>query len=137
MCGGYKHEISDVDLDEIFLDEFLAPEELYWAARMRPFFKLRNKYFAEYVFRAPSADNAALVPASGMISNMLILKNEEYFKYDFLNDLYAVDNFGMGLRFSIVYRLANLDLGTSLIIVTCTDEGFPAASVADLYPSSL
>jgi hypothetical protein len=50
--------------------------------------------------------------------------------------MYAVDNFGRGTRFAIIYRLTNLDLGSSILLITFTDEGHPVASISEIYAAA-
>jgi len=97
-------------------------------------------YFNGFVFlsvnRVPSADNVVIVYRKKIVDALLVLKNSEEFGFSYLSDVFAVDNFGKEFRFAVVYRVVNLTLGRSLMVVTFTQEGLPIASVQDIYRAS-
>ena len=73
-----------------------------------------------------------------LLAFLSIVKNSEFYGYDFLVDLYAFDNFGGEFyRFVVIYRIRNLERFSEIAVVAYCPEGWPIDSVQDIYRAAV
>lgn len=95
-----------------------------------------NRAVYDANWRVPAADNIIIVDAGSLVGFLLTIKNCEFYRFNYLNDLYAVDLMGAEFRFAVVYRLSNYTNNISLMVVIFTREGEPVDTIQDVYTSS-
>lgn len=77
-------------------------------------------------------DNELLAPF------FLIMKSSEFYKFDYLVDLYGFDNFGgENYRFVVVYKIRNLETFVDTLVVTFIQEGWMLPSLQDIFKAAI
>jgi len=89
-----------------------------------------------FFYRFPRADNIFVVQKDSMLVLLGILKENEFFSFSYLSDLFVIDNFGKEYRFILVCRVTNFREKTSAMVVCANIEAYPFASISDIFPSS-
>jgi NADH:ubiquinone oxidoreductase subunit C len=107
-----------------------------WSLYIRHFLAYANSAVHSVVVRGPFFENVVVTRSDCLVDFLLVAKYHEFFGFNYLNDLYAFDNMAASRRFTIVYRISNPALKTSLLVTTSASEGVPVATAQNVYAAA-